>query len=63
MSLFEDRAGRLWIGLWNGGLNRLETDRQTLRRYLFDDERSVVVLAIYEDALGRRGVRRSRGLR
>ncbi len=33
LSIYEDRSGTLWIGTTGGGLNRLDRDRGTFRRY------------------------------
>ncbi|MCI0470569.1 MAG: histidine kinase, partial [Candidatus Aminicenantes bacterium] len=36
ISLFEDRAGVLWIGTYNGGLNKFDREKENFIRYLHD---------------------------
>jgi PAS domain S-box-containing protein len=57
-TLYEDRAGTLWIGTWNGGLNRYERGSETFTRFLHDPAdpgslSSNSVFAILEDRAGR----------
>lgn len=56
-SIFEDRQGMLWIGTWEGGLNRFDKEKNLFKRYQHNpgDPQSLgnnQVMAIYEDHLG-----------
>ena len=56
-TLYEDRAGALWIGTWNGGLNRYERESETFTRFQNDPAdpdslSSDEVYAILEDRAG-----------
>ncbi len=59
-TLYEDAAGTLWIGTWNGGLNRFDRKQETFVRYDFGDAREFLsgavnpnqVTAIAEDEHG-----------
>lgn len=48
-SVFEDRAGVLWVGMWGSGLNRYDRDRGTFQRLFPGDH----VSAMLEDSRGR----------
>ena len=56
-TVYEDRAGTLWIGTWSGGLNRYERESETFTRYQHDPNdpaslSSDSVFAILEDRAG-----------
>jgi PAS domain S-box-containing protein len=56
--LLEDRQGNLWVGTWDGGLNRLDRDTGSFAYYRHDpDDPSSLggdgVTALYEDRQGR----------
>lgn len=40
VSLYEDRAGHLWVGTWGGGLNRFDPETRRAVRYLSDPAHS-----------------------
>ncbi len=57
LSLYEDRNGILWIGTYEGGLNRYDPDTGTFLRYQHDPDDSLslsdnIVWAICEDRQG-----------
>jgi len=57
-TLYEDRAGNLWIGTRNGGLNKLDREHETFTSYLHNPAsanslNSNHILAICEDAAAR----------
>ena len=56
-TVYEDRAGTLWIGTWSGGLNRYERESETFTRFQHDPKdpaslSSDKVYAILEDRAG-----------
>ena len=56
-TLYEDRAGALWIGTWTGGLDRIERESATFTHFTHDPEdpaslSSDAVYAILEDHAG-----------
>jgi ligand-binding sensor domain-containing protein/signal transduction histidine kinase len=60
-TLYEDRAGNLWIGTRNGGLNKLARETKTFTHYLHNPANanslsSNHVLAICEDAAARNNI-------
>jgi diguanylate cyclase (GGDEF)-like protein len=66
-AIFEDSAGRLWVGTYGGGLNRLDPAKQSFVRYQHDagNSRSIAsnrVTSIFEDAANRLWVGTSGGL-
>jgi ligand-binding sensor domain-containing protein len=63
MSLHEDRAGRIWVGTFGGGLNRFDPLRRAFVSYReAAGLPSDMVLAILEDDVGRLWLGTSRGL-
>jgi ligand-binding sensor domain-containing protein len=66
-SIYEDRAGTLWIGTFNYGLNRFDRETERFTRFLHDanDPHSLSdneVYAIYEDRAGTLWVGTAKGL-
>ena len=56
-SIYEDRSGILWIGIWGGGLSRFDPDKKTFTHFVNDplDPQSLSdngVYSIYEDRSG-----------
>jgi len=56
-SIYEDRAGVLWIGTWYGGLNKFNRETGTFTRYQHDptDPQSLssnIIRSIFEDRSG-----------
>jgi len=67
LEVYADREGVLWIGTYDGGLNRLDRAAGTLTVYRFDPANrdslsSDVVEAVYEDSSGDLWVGTERGL-
>ena len=57
MVIYEDKAGVLWIGTYNGGLNRYDLRTKMFRRFQHDSNNPAslshdIVRAIYEDRRG-----------
>ncbi len=53
-SIYEDRSGVLWIGTWNGGLNKLDREKEKFTHYKNNPNNPSSlsnnrVLSIYED--------------
>lgn len=56
-TLYLDHAGTLWVGTWNGGLNRYNRDTETFAHYQHDIEKTNTlsndgIFAILEDRAG-----------
>jgi signal transduction histidine kinase/ligand-binding sensor domain-containing protein len=60
VSLHEDTRGRLWVGTFGGGLNRLDAEKGTFVPYV--DFPSNVIFGIQEDASGKLWVSTNHGL-
>jgi signal transduction histidine kinase/ligand-binding sensor domain-containing protein/DNA-binding response OmpR family regulator len=57
MSLFEDRSGDMWIGTWNGGINRFNSKGNVFIRYndLFSPDELIFdfpITSIFQDQSG-----------
>jgi ligand-binding sensor domain-containing protein len=53
--VLEDSQGRLWVGVYNGGLSRLDPGQTAFRHFINDkeDPRSLpnnIVTKVYEDS-------------
>ncbi|MCV6638797.1 ATP-binding protein [Candidatus Albibeggiatoa sp. nov. NOAA] len=66
-TMFEDRAGTLWIGTWGGGLNKFDPVTETFVRYQHDanNPNSVsnnYIWSIYQDHTGQLWIATEQGL-
>ncbi len=62
-AITEDRAGRLWIGTWGGGLNQLDRETGKFIRYTVKDGLpNNTVYCIQEDTAGRLWLSTNNGL-
>jgi len=67
LSIYEDRAGALWIGTWGGGLNKFDRDTERFTRLVNDPKNPHSlshndVGSIYEDHAGMLWIGTSSGL-
>ncbi len=67
LSIYEDRAGVIWVGTYSGGLNRFDREKEEFTHYMHDPDSPEslshnCVLSIYEDSSGILWIGTRRGL-